>query len=64
MSSGEGALYEYLICWQRLCIHFSVSRANYLTHCVHTWTLLVPVIFGPIEFNADVNYSFIHLVKR
>ena len=40
----------------------SKSKFSKLPICIHTWTLLVPIVFGPVYFNVDVDYIYIYIV--
>ena len=46
---------------QRLCINFSVSRANFLTILRSHLDVTCSCYFGSSLFNVDVNYSYIYL---
>ena len=48
---------------QRLCINFSVSRANFLTTLRSHLDVTCSCCFGSSLFNVDVNYDYICLVN-
>ena len=48
---------------QRLCINFSVSRANFLTTLRSHLDVACSCYFWSSLFDVDVNYSYIYLVN-
>jgi hypothetical protein len=48
---------------QRLCINFSVSRANFLTTLRSHLDVTYSCYFGSSLFNVDANYSYIYLAN-
>ena len=48
---------------QRLCINFSVSRANFLTTLCSHLDVTCSCYFGSNLFNVDVKYSYIYLIN-
>ena len=48
---------------QRLCINFSISRANFLTTLRSHLDITCSCYFGSSLANVDVHYSYIYLVN-
>ena len=57
---------EYLLAMfveQRLCINFSIPRANFLTTLRSHLDITSSCYFGSNFFNVDVNYTYIYKKK-